>query len=82
MSYVRFGEDSSDVYVYASVDCLNCCGCRMFGSYNTTSRTSMIKHLKDHQKLGDIVPESVFYRLEKERIKIGDDVTKDDDKRE
>lgn len=59
MSYVRMGEDGSDVYVYMTTAGLVCCGGRPM-----TSTAAMVDHLRGHQADGDYVPGDVIPALE------------------
>lgn len=70
MSYVRFGEDGSDVYVYGHVDgFITCVDCLLGtgGSYSTDTDLGrfdqMIVHVIDHLRFGHTVPDSVITRL-------------------
>lgn len=72
MSYVRFGADGSDVYVYADVNgYLNCCGCPMLenfesSSFNTTEE--MLAHLQKHKDVGHHVPDFCIEGLKKDAV--------------
>lgn len=71
MAYCRFGCES-DVYLFYNVgEYYDCCGCSLkkFGSTEMHSITEVIKHLKEHIKKGDIVPEHAFKQLESEAAK-------------
>lgn len=77
MSYCRFGERGSDVYVICTGDnhleCMACC----LNSEKTlryTTRKEMINHLKEHMEKGHTVPSFVFKRLECEINELGDSV--------
>jgi len=59
MSYVRMGEDGSDVYVYMTTAGLICCGGRAM-----TSTAAMVDHLRGHIADGDCVPPDVIPALE------------------
>lgn len=63
MSYVRQGQDGSDVYVIGS-DAYECCGCASF-----QTAENMLIHLHRHRANGDCVPEYVFTRLEQDMMK-------------
>lgn len=71
MSVIRFGEEGSDVYVYASVKGYwECCGCRLVKEQSQSqfyTADGMILHLQYHLSCGDVVPESAIRRLEKRR---------------
>jgi hypothetical protein len=58
MSYVRMGEDDSDVYVYMTTAGLVCCGGRPM-----TSTAAMVAHLEAHIAEGDTVPPGVIPAL-------------------
>lgn len=67
MSYARFGQDGSDVYVY--LDCggwLACCGCSLHdeGRFDTTA--NLITHLELHKAAGHDVPDECIEALEAE----------------
>ena len=70
MSYVRFGQDGSAVYVFAAQDdsghtWLECGGCLLHGSsYLASSTTEMITHLAEHSAAGQFVPECVVPELQ------------------
>jgi hypothetical protein len=76
MSYIRFGEDGSDVYIYG--DCngkICCCGCGIneadeYRSMYFDKISDLLKHLKENKmekrfKKGTIEPKAggVYYRL-------------------
>lgn len=66
MSYAKFGEFGSDVYVYLGDD-LHCSGCALNGTeYTTTDRKQMIGHLGLHVEAGHCVPQRTFDRLKRE----------------
>jgi hypothetical protein len=57
MSFVRWGQDQSDVYVYAGElvgtgPVLVCCGCAVFAP----TAADMLAHLQRHTDAGDTVP--------------------------
>lgn len=64
MSFIRFGEDGSTVYVYHGTvtgwgEVLICCSTSQdAGAYETAAE--MIEHLRAHQRRGDVVPEHIF----------------------
>lgn len=69
MSYVRFGEDDSDVYVFEHVaGGLLCCGCSLGefppGSSPWTDVDRFIGHLREHIAAGDVVPDQVIPDVE------------------
>lgn len=68
MSYARWGEEGSDVYVIAQMDGFLTCYCENNGEDFPIFRTceGMIAHLREHQDKGDVVPERTFKRLEAE----------------
>ncbi len=78
MSYARFSDKGSSVYVYGNAYVLNCVSCRLlpsdewFDSFVTTSRTTMIKHLQEHRQMRQKVPFSATRRLRREIIADGD----------
>ena len=67
MSYVRFGQDDSDVYVYEHVDGYYCCcmcaleDCR--DHHETPAAFDMAEHLRDHRRAGHHVPQWAIDRL-------------------
>lgn len=68
MSYIRFGEDGSNVYMYGSKDdWICCCFCALAekSQYLKTHQDAMM-HLDEHRKHGHIVPEHVYERLRAE----------------
>jgi hypothetical protein len=76
MSYIRFGTDGSDVYVYHATDgVLVCSGCPFrvpVGWF--AKRSEMINHLLEHQHAGHCVPAWVIENLFEEIKEMGDDV--------
>lgn len=58
MSFVRFGEDGSDVYVYDDVGgYVTCCGCSLGREdFHTTDLDAMLAHLAEHRAAGHEVP--------------------------
>jgi len=86
MSYCRFLEGVSDVYVFGTIwkgsEAWSCCGCTLideeWGRENVCSTPEeMIAHLKKHISVGDKVPQCAFDRLKSDMIdedqkKIGD----------
>ena len=72
MSYCRFLEGVSDVYVFGTMwkgsEAWSCCGCTLidedWGRENVCSTPEeMIAHLKKHISVGDKVPQCAFDRL-------------------
>lgn len=63
MSYVRWGTDNSDVYLYESADGCVCCGCSIDLAdpigYTTRNLDDMLAHLRLHRKVGHVVPDWV-----------------------
>lgn len=69
MSYVRFGEKGSDVYVYLDVDgTIHCCGCFLLPEDEHCPRTAtaagMADHLRRHLAAGHVVPSGVIECIE------------------
>lgn len=71
MSYVRFSEDGSNVYIYNDVrGYVICCGC-LFGGmdpgtdFHTTELDEMLFHIKMHRIANHYVPEWVDEELRK-----------------
>lgn len=70
MSYVRFGEDGSDVYVFRTqvggVEMFECCGCSFVGdeslswSFRVVSAAAMVDHLLSHRDGGEVVPQAAL----------------------
>ena len=77
MSYARFGEDGSVVYVIATNDGIECCGCVLEKnkSPHFKKRCEVLAHLRKHRRMGHAVPQRAFDRLNREIMRIGDDVT-------
>jgi len=70
MSYVRFSKES-DVYMYWHVDgYVDCCGCSISESWALHSFKDALKHLHEHRKRGDKVPDYAIERIQRE-IKSG-----------
>ena len=64
MSYVRFGWDGSDVYVFDSCSGrIECCGCRFGNAFNCGVPEEMIAHLATHRRAGHFVPEYAITNL-------------------
>ena len=65
MAYSRFGQ--ADVYVFMSVvGTLSCFNCSLQGSpepFMARSTPAMVRHLEEHQRRGDDVPEDLTVRL-------------------
>ena len=69
MSYVRWGEEGSDVYVYEHVEGLLICGCDFFvGSFGTRTVYEMVWHLERHRQAGHVVPARVFSALTRNKV--------------
>jgi hypothetical protein len=62
MSYVRFGENDSSVYVYEHVDgWIECCGCSLSNECGKFYKSgACVAHLRRHIEAGDHVPDYVF----------------------
>jgi len=77
MSYVRFGEEGSDVYVYShAYGGFVCDMCRLEEenwTFVAMSRSGMIAHLREHIAAGHVVPECAIERLEEEIEAEGDE---------
>ena len=65
MSYCRFGEEGSDVYVFGSSLGIECCGCSLRQGHSTLAATpqAMIAHLAEHKGAGHYVPIAAIERL-------------------
>jgi len=70
MSYARFGDGCSDVYVFLDVGgYLTCCACGIYipkgklSSFTCTTSDEMIQHLREHQSAGHQVEEHTFKNL-------------------
>ena len=67
MSYVRFTEAGSHVYVFLSVHgSLECCGCSLAEdgiATNVKTVGEMLAHLDAHRAAGDVVPRFVDERI-------------------
>lgn len=68
MSYARFGEEGSSVYVYMHVEgWLECCWCDLIrdaACFEARSTAEMVEHLRKHEEAGDVVPPGVIAELE------------------
>lgn len=65
MSYVRKGQDGSDIYLIktgSGWECAKCKLCRTLDFY-TKSLADLTAHLKEHVDAGHVIPEYVFARL-------------------
>lgn len=68
MSFVRFGEDGSDVYIYDDIHFgLYCCGCDLEEAVCGEDYGAMLQHISLHRENGDFVPEYVDEQLTMER---------------
>jgi hypothetical protein len=64
MSYIRFNEDGSDVYVFLNCDgYLSCCGCKLDQAWQHYSTADMLDHLRAHIGAGHCVPDHAFAGL-------------------
>ncbi len=73
MSYARFGEDGSDVYVFCGGGYLECCACVLRLSHRQgpvqfvgdagKACDDMLVHLDAHREQGHVVPERAFEAL-------------------
>jgi len=70
MSYARFGEDGSDVYVIWSVEGRLICYCD--AQFVTEKFSEMITHLEEHVSKGDTVPQRAFDCLKEDMEERGD----------
>ena len=72
MSYCRFAENESDVYLYDHVErYFECCACSLSGNRTSTQMSTIpevLRHLNNHIEKGDLVPGYAFARLEEEAI--------------
>ncbi len=70
MSYCRWGENGSDVYMFPhTMGWVCCCGCKLHGDDSDTTftdRRDAIEHLLAHRAKGDTVPEYAIERLRQE----------------
>jgi hypothetical protein len=65
MSFIRWGEQDSSVYIYENVDGrLICCACDGPNAI-TTDKAEMMAHLTWHRDRGDTVPLCVEKRINK-----------------
>jgi hypothetical protein len=61
VSYVRFGEQDSDVYVYLDIEGgIECCGCALVDCFNAPTAQAMADHLRRHLAAGHTVPAGVI----------------------
>lgn len=72
MSYARFGENDSDVYVYLdSRGALTCCGCWLSDrSQDGFSLEGMLVHLDAHRAAGHTVNDDTYQRLRADETEI------------
>jgi len=74
MSYVRLGENGSDVYVYDSaLGGFECCACKLDATVAFLTRSGMIAHLQEHIAAGHVVPAYAIERLQEEIETEGDE---------
>ena len=68
MSYCRANGQTSDVYVIGTRSGLECCGCPLYQSgYRAKRYSQMLRHLAEHKRRLDKVPQYAIERLEKEQ---------------
>jgi len=80
MSYCRWGENGSDVYVFGTGTGYVCMGCKFTKAkgdpaYDTTffhTRAGMLAHLYAHRAASDMVPEKALERLRREEAEEND----------
>ena len=64
MSYVRFGENGSQVFVYLHVQGgIECCDCPLGECYWAHTAAEMADHLREHLAAGHVVPDGVIDRI-------------------
>jgi hypothetical protein len=72
MSYCRFGQDDSDIYLFDHVaGYFECCGCSLGKDGMSTQMSTIpevLRHLNKHIEKGDLVPEYAFDRLVEEAV--------------
>jgi len=78
MSYVRPGEDGSDVYIYGGHEGLVCSGCLLrrweegkewgYGCPHYLTPVGMLAHLADHQRAGHVVGPRAFWHIYQEML--------------
>lgn len=69
MSYIRFGELDSQVYVIPTEDGLECCGCILGAAcYKSRSMREFVQHLLTHEDAGHVVPPSVYWSLREAEV--------------
>lgn len=74
MSYARWGQNGSNVYVFGSTyegrDVIVCCGCLLVededGSARFDTPDEMLTHLERHLRAGHVVPPRCLLRLAQE----------------
>ncbi len=69
MSYARWGEEGSAVYVFGTGHGIVCMHCKLAPfeeDYAVKSPAEMLAHLERHRQKGDVVPERAFERLREE----------------
>lgn len=69
MSFIRFGEQGSSVYVYpgsysSGREYFDCCGCSLIEESRLDTKAEMHQHLLAHLAAGHVVPEKAFDELE------------------
>ena len=65
MSYCRFAD--GDAYVYRSgPGSIVCCGCSLGDDFVAKNPSEMLKHLREHIKAGDKIPQDAIDRLLRE----------------
>lgn len=74
MSYVRWGWENSDVYIFGGTygegeNFIECCGCPLNGDFEFirfTNYGDLLRHIDDHRGAGDHVPRFVDERIREE----------------
>jgi hypothetical protein len=69
MSYVRFGEDGSQVYVFGTLEGrIECCWCALAPEdsrepVTVADEAALLAHLLDHRAAGHVVPDWLIRKL-------------------
>jgi hypothetical protein len=70
LSYCRFGEGKSSVYVIPTHDGrIECIWCSLMGgsrAYGVSDPSEMLAHLQKHRDAGETVPRHALARLQRE----------------
>lgn len=78
MSYIRFGEEGSDVYVIETAAFkYECVGCTLDKNAHTDDLQKFLLHLAAHVSLEHNIPDTLIQRLKEEENELNDELKGD-----